>query len=141
MEGITFEMMQDPEKHGLIQCPHCNGYGSSLHEPDLRCTRCGGTGLIRKHLTDQQLIEAYAGDLTSYRITKVVMRGERFVIFRTPGHRFQNGQTWEYGRSDHTLIRQGESWRRGKLVKVWEGRVSKKELQKALLDAEAAAKQ
>lgn len=88
--------------------------------------------------TDQELIDIYAGDLTSHSITKLVMRGKRFVIFRTPGHRFQNGQISDYGRSDHTLLRQGETWRRGNFVKVWEGRVPKKELKAALDAAEAS---
>lgn len=28
-----------------IECDWCNGYGSSLHETDQICTKCGGTGL------------------------------------------------------------------------------------------------
>jgi hypothetical protein len=44
------EIVLDPEKHGLTQCPHCNGYGSSLKDPDgvATCTVCHGSGLIRK---------------------------------------------------------------------------------------------
>lgn len=95
---------------------------------------------MQRTLTDQELIDAYASGLSSHRITKLVIRGERFAIFRTPGHRFMNGQMSEYGRSDHTLIRQGESWVRGKHIKTWEGRVSKKELQKALDEVEAEHK-
>jgi hypothetical protein len=52
-----------------------------------------------------------------------------------------NGLTSQYGRSDHTLIRQGESWVRGKHIKEWEGRASKKELQKALDEAEKGENQ
>ncbi len=29
-------------------CPHCGGYGSSLKEAAARCTKCGGSGLLRK---------------------------------------------------------------------------------------------
>ena len=29
-------------------CPQCNGYGSSLKEASDRCSRCGGTGLVRR---------------------------------------------------------------------------------------------
>jgi DnaJ-class molecular chaperone len=30
----------------LIECTHCNGYGSSFKDPgDERCSQCGGTGL------------------------------------------------------------------------------------------------
>jgi hypothetical protein len=92
---------------------------------------------MQRTLTDQELIDAYASGLSEHRMTKLVMRGERFAIFRIPGHRFMNGQISQYGRSDHTLIRQGESWLRGKAIKTWEGRVSKKELRKALDEAEA----
>ncbi len=91
-------------------------------------------------MTDQELIDAYAGGLSDHRITKLVMRGERFAIFRIPGHRFMNGQCSQYGRSDTVLMRQGESWVRGKHIKEWEGRVSKKELQKALDEAERGEK-
>lgn len=31
-----------------IECPHCNGYGSSLKESSARCTQCNGSGLIKK---------------------------------------------------------------------------------------------
>lgn len=44
----TFDQIANPEKHGLAECPHCNGYGSSLNEKDDRCTQCGGTGLLTK---------------------------------------------------------------------------------------------
>ena len=87
--------------------------------------------------TDQELIDLYASGLSEHRITKLVMRSEHFAIFRIPGHRFMNGQMSQYGRSDHTLMRQGESWIRGKHIKEWKGRVSKKELKKALDEAEA----
>lgn len=30
----------------LRECPHCNGYGSSLLESAPTCTRCSGTGVI-----------------------------------------------------------------------------------------------
>jgi DnaJ-class molecular chaperone len=30
----------------MIECSHCNGYGSSFKDPgDERCSQCGGTGL------------------------------------------------------------------------------------------------
>jgi DnaJ-class molecular chaperone len=41
-------LMLDPEKYGYTQCPHCNGYGSSLKESAPTCTLCGGSGLIKK---------------------------------------------------------------------------------------------
>jgi len=45
---VTMEMFMYPEKYGMEQCPHCNGYGSSLKDPiDVNiCTKCGGSGLI-----------------------------------------------------------------------------------------------
>ena len=27
------------------ECGHCHGFGSSLAEPEPKCTRCGGSGL------------------------------------------------------------------------------------------------
>ena len=46
----NFELMLNPEKFGYMQCPHCNGYGSSLKDPEgvNICTKCGGWGLIKK---------------------------------------------------------------------------------------------
>lgn len=38
----------DPEKYGYEECKHCNGYGSSLKEASARCTKCGGSGVIKK---------------------------------------------------------------------------------------------
>ena len=45
----NFEIMLNPEKFGYIQCPHCNGYGWSLKDPEgvNICIRCGGSGLIK----------------------------------------------------------------------------------------------
>ena len=40
------DVMLDPQKYGYDQCPHCNGYGSSLKETADRCTVCDGTGLV-----------------------------------------------------------------------------------------------
>lgn len=45
---VTTEMMFSPEKHGLVECPQCNGYGSCLKEEADRCTKCKGAGLIKK---------------------------------------------------------------------------------------------
>ena len=43
-----FEIMMDPEKHGYEQCKGCNGYGSSLKEASDRCSKCNGSGLVKK---------------------------------------------------------------------------------------------
>ncbi len=43
---ITVAMMLDPAKHGLEECKHCNGYGSSLKESARTCSRCDGSGLV-----------------------------------------------------------------------------------------------
>jgi DnaJ-class molecular chaperone len=50
MATYTFEQMSNPAAHGLQECPHCNGYGSSLKDPEGvdKCTQCGGSGLIPK---------------------------------------------------------------------------------------------
>jgi DnaJ-class molecular chaperone len=45
--AITFQMMMEPEKHGLIVCSNCNGYGSSLRESGPRCSTCNGVGLVK----------------------------------------------------------------------------------------------
>jgi hypothetical protein len=88
--------------------------------------------------TDQELIDAFARGTTDHGITKVVMRGEHFVIFRIPGHTYWSSvmKPSAYARSTHVLIRQGEWWMRGKIIKEWEGRVSKKVLKAALDEIE-----
>lgn len=50
MATYTFDQISNPEAHGLEMCPHCNGYGSSLKDPEGvdRCTKCGGSGLMTK---------------------------------------------------------------------------------------------
>lgn len=44
----SFEVHLNPEKYGYKVCSHCNGYGSSLKEEADTCTRCGGSGLVKK---------------------------------------------------------------------------------------------
>lgn len=39
---------------GMKECPHCNGYGSSLHENADRCTHCDGTGLVPAEDDDEE---------------------------------------------------------------------------------------
>lgn len=48
MATYTIEQMSNPAAHGLQECTHCNGYGSSLKDPEGvdRCTQCGGSGLV-----------------------------------------------------------------------------------------------
>lgn len=56
MVGITnlpSDAILYPEKYGLVECPHCNGYGSSLKEEADRCTVCGGTGLLKKKQAEE----------------------------------------------------------------------------------------
>ena len=45
-----FEIIMNPDKYGYEQCPHCNGYGSSLKDPVgvNCCTKCNGLGLVKK---------------------------------------------------------------------------------------------
>jgi len=42
-----FEKMKDPN---WVECPNCNGYGSSLRESSPKCSQCFGDGLIRKKM-------------------------------------------------------------------------------------------
>ncbi|MFC1591649.1 hypothetical protein ACFL43_03895 [Thermodesulfobacteriota bacterium] len=44
------EIMINPDKYGYEVCGHCNGYGSSMKDPEGvdTCTRCGGSGLVKK---------------------------------------------------------------------------------------------
>jgi len=39
----------------IVQCPHCNGYGSSFKDPkDVnKCTLCGGGGLVPDYLAER----------------------------------------------------------------------------------------
>jgi DnaJ-class molecular chaperone len=45
---MNIEIMMNPEKHGFEQCDNCNGYGSSLKESSPKCSKCGGSGLVKK---------------------------------------------------------------------------------------------
>jgi len=48
MIRINFDMMMNPEAHGLVQCLNCGGYGSSLRESSHKCSVCNGVGLVRR---------------------------------------------------------------------------------------------
>ena len=41
------KVLADPISYGFKECPHCNGYGSSLKEEADRCTKCNGLGLVK----------------------------------------------------------------------------------------------
>jgi hypothetical protein len=45
-----YEIMLDPQRHGYMECPHYNGYESSLKDLEGvdTCTMCNGWGLIRE---------------------------------------------------------------------------------------------
>jgi hypothetical protein len=59
---------------GKIECPNCNGHGSSLSEEGQRCTRCQGTGLLKaprriSELTPEEIesiIEEYDAGMRRY---------------------------------------------------------------------------
>lgn len=45
---IDFDILLNPGKHGMEPCRKCNGYGSCLSEAGDKCSRCGGSGLVKK---------------------------------------------------------------------------------------------
>jgi DnaJ-class molecular chaperone len=51
---IPFDAFVHPEKHGYQECGHCNGYGSSLKDPEHQryCSQCGGSGLVKVEKKD-----------------------------------------------------------------------------------------
>jgi len=71
MNTLDFDVMMDPEAHGYEYCDHCNGYGSSLKDPDGvdRCTKCRGVGLQKKkerkvvHVPERKLECCKCGDV------------------------------------------------------------------------------
>ena len=79
--SISPEQMFNPEKHGLVECPHCNGYGSSLKDPEGvdKCTRCGGSGLIKGASKGTTHIKVHVYDDGDIELTN---------IEATPGHVF-----------------------------------------------------
>lgn len=44
---MNIDIILNPQKYGYGECPHCNGYGSSLKEDARTCSRCGGSGLVQ----------------------------------------------------------------------------------------------
>jgi hypothetical protein len=47
---FDYELTRSLEDQGLMECTHCNGYGSSLKEEAERCTECDGTGIVAASL-------------------------------------------------------------------------------------------
>ena len=45
---MDFDILLNPKKYGYTVCRQCNGYGSSLRESAPRCTKCGGSGLVKQ---------------------------------------------------------------------------------------------
>jgi len=44
---LSFDVVMNPTEHGYVECPHCSGCGSSLHEEENRCTFCEeGSGVV-----------------------------------------------------------------------------------------------
>jgi DnaJ-class molecular chaperone len=56
--SYSFDQILHPEKHGLEECPHCSGFGSSLKEAADRCTQCGGSGVVPKAQAEKYRKEA-----------------------------------------------------------------------------------
>ena len=57
MKDTPPEAIFNPEKYGYEECPHCNGYGSSLKEEADRCTKCGGSGVVKKPETPNKEVK------------------------------------------------------------------------------------
>ena len=60
-EGPTvLDALMYPERYGFEVCPHSNGCGSYRSEAGEDCTKCGGTGLVKKaevqNAKDKELI-------------------------------------------------------------------------------------
>ena len=53
---MDIEVMMNPEKHSHKECKHCNGYGSSMKDPEGvdTCTKCGGSGLVKDKKEDKE---------------------------------------------------------------------------------------
>ena len=50
----SLDMMLNPDKYGMKECGWCNGYGSSLKEKDDKCSKCGGSGLVKKDVNEEK---------------------------------------------------------------------------------------
>jgi len=51
MEDSIYEIwdkISRGEECGYKQCSYCHGYGSNLKEESDRCTKCNGTGIVKK---------------------------------------------------------------------------------------------
>jgi hypothetical protein len=90
----------------------------------------------------KRLVHNFARGISEMHYTSVVMQSEHFVIFRVKGHTDWSGVgSRSYYPSRHILALKDEWWlttdgRR----REWEGRVSRKELQYALDEAEKAGR-
>lgn len=53
---LPLDVLLNPETHGYKECSHCNGYGSSLQDPEGvdTCTKCGGIGLVKDKPNDNK---------------------------------------------------------------------------------------
>lgn len=51
-----FSEMEDKiSKGNLVECPHCNGYGSSFKDPEDQntCRFCGGSGVVTPKMAER----------------------------------------------------------------------------------------
>ena len=51
------DVMMNPQKYGYDECPHCNGYGSSLKDDAPRCCICDGTGLVKVEEVEEKEVK------------------------------------------------------------------------------------
>ena len=93
-------------------------------------------------MTDHELIHHFSHGISEARYASVIAQSERYIIFRIKGHTDWAGVGMRsYYPTEHVLIRKGEWWLTTSAAKqVWEGRVSRKVLMKALAKAEAQGK-
>ena len=51
---VNLDIQVNPENYGFKQCPHCKGYGSSLKEKAVICSKCDGLGLVKMNDGDTE---------------------------------------------------------------------------------------
>jgi hypothetical protein len=92
-------------------------------------------------MTDQELADIHSQGTTDFGKVRLVMQGDRYAIFRWPGGPWWDNGGRHYGQVSYCLALKGAPCHgrdRRPVLKEWWGRVPKKELQKALAEAEVS---